>query len=94
MSFPLAEAFTRIFPDLTRMTLPQGTIDIERMIPANDVQLIGTKSKVLVRSDLHPEIVQLLFSNSGSGVKLSAIVLAGPTVLSAVGVSPPHDGVR
>jgi TRAP-type uncharacterized transport system substrate-binding protein len=60
MSFPMAEAFTRIFPDLTRMTLPQGTIDIERMIPVNDVQLIGTKSKVLVRSDLHPEIVQLL----------------------------------
>ncbi len=60
MSFPMAEAFTRIFPDLTRMTLPQGTIDIERMIPANDVQLIGTKSKVLIRSDLHPEIVQLL----------------------------------
>jgi len=60
MSFPMSEAFTRIFPDLTRMTLPQGTIDIERVIPANDVQLIGTKSKVLVRSDLHPEIVQLL----------------------------------
>src|SRR5215469_17947720 len=61
MSFPMSEAFTRIFPDLTRMTLPQGTIDIERVIPASDVQLIGTKSKVLVRSDLHPEIVQLLF---------------------------------
>ena len=30
----------------------------------------------------------------GLGVKLSAIVLAGPTVLSAVGVNPPHDGVR
>ena len=60
LSFPMSEAFTRIFPDLTRMTLPQGTIDIERVIPANDVQLIGTKSKVLVRSDLHPEIVQLL----------------------------------
>jgi hypothetical protein len=28
--------------------------------PSNDVQLIGTKSKVLIRSDLHPEIVQLL----------------------------------
>ena len=60
MSFPMSEAFTRIFPDLTRMTLPQGTIDIERVIPSNDVQLIGTKSKVLIRSDLHPEIVQLL----------------------------------
>jgi TRAP-type uncharacterized transport system substrate-binding protein len=60
MSFVMSEAFTRIFPDLERMTLPQGTIDIEGVIPSNDVQLIGTKSKVLIRSDLHPEIVQLL----------------------------------
>jgi TRAP transporter TAXI family solute receptor len=60
MNFPMAEAFTRVFPDLTRMTLPQGTVDIERVIPSSDVQLIGTKAKVLIRSDLHPEIVQLL----------------------------------
>jgi hypothetical protein len=30
----------------------------------------------------------------GLGVKLSMIILAGPSVLSAVGVSRPHDGVR
>jgi hypothetical protein len=30
----------------------------------------------------------------GLGVKLSANILAGPTVLSAVGARPPHDGVR
>jgi hypothetical protein len=30
----------------------------------------------------------------GLGVKLSANILAGPTVLSAVGACPPHDGVR
>jgi hypothetical protein len=30
----------------------------------------------------------------GLAVKLSTIILAGPTVLSAVGVNPPHDGVR
>ena len=60
MNFPMSEAFTRIFPDLARMTLPQGTIDVEQVIPSNDVQLIGTKSKVLIHSDLHPEIVQLL----------------------------------
>jgi hypothetical protein len=30
----------------------------------------------------------------GLGVKLSAIILAGPTVLSAVRASPPHDGVK
>jgi hypothetical protein len=35
-----------------------------------------------------------LFSNSGRGVKLSVNILAGSIVLSAVGASPPHDGVR
>jgi hypothetical protein len=30
----------------------------------------------------------------GLGVKLSTTILAGPTVLSAVGACPPHDGVR
>ncbi len=30
----------------------------------------------------------------GLGVKLSTVILAGPTVLSAVGACPPHDGVR
>jgi TRAP-type uncharacterized transport system substrate-binding protein len=60
MSFPMADAFTRIFPELVRLILPQGVIDIDRNIPPNDVRLIGTTTKVLVRSDLHPEIVQLL----------------------------------
>ena len=60
MSLPMAEAFTRIFPDLTRLILPQGVIDIDRNVPPNDVQLLGSTTKVLVRSDLHPEIVQLL----------------------------------
>jgi hypothetical protein len=60
MSFPMAEAFTRIFPDLVRLVLPQGVIDLDHIIPRNDVVLIGTTIKVLVRSDLHPQIVQLL----------------------------------
>jgi TRAP-type uncharacterized transport system substrate-binding protein len=60
LGFQTAEAFTRIFPGLARLVLPQGVIDIYRNIPPNDVILIGSTTKVLVRSDLHPEIVQLL----------------------------------
>ena len=60
MNFPEAEAFTIIFPELVRLVLPQGVIDIKRHIPPHDVPLIGATDKVLVRSDLHPEIVQLL----------------------------------
>jgi TRAP-type uncharacterized transport system substrate-binding protein len=60
MGFQTAEAFTRIFPELARLVLPQGVVDIYQNIPPNDVPLIGSATKVLVRSDLHPEIVQLL----------------------------------
>jgi hypothetical protein len=60
MSFPMAEAFTRIFPDVVRLVLLQGGIDIDLVIPPNDVTLIGSTVKVLVRNDLHPQIVQLL----------------------------------
>jgi len=60
LGFPTAEAFTRIFPELVRLELPKGVVDIDQIIPPNDVPLIGTTSKVLVRSDIHPEIVQLL----------------------------------
>jgi hypothetical protein len=60
MSFPTAEAFTRLFPDLNRLILPQGVVDIDKNIPPVDIQLIGTTSKILIRNDLHPEIVQLL----------------------------------
>src|SRR6516225_7069828 len=60
MSLPMAEAFTIIFPHLVRLIFPQAVIDVDRNIPREDVTLIGTTAKVLVRSDLHPEIVQLL----------------------------------
>jgi TRAP-type uncharacterized transport system substrate-binding protein len=60
MSFPMADAFTHVFPDLVRLVLSQGVIDLDRINPPNDVVLIGTTAKVLVRNDLHPQIVQLL----------------------------------
>jgi TRAP-type uncharacterized transport system substrate-binding protein len=60
LNFPTAEAFTRIFPNLVRLVLPQGVLDIDRNIPSSDVQLIATTNRVLVRSDLHPAIMNLL----------------------------------
>jgi hypothetical protein len=60
MDFPMTEAFTRIFPDLVRLVLPKGVIEIDPPNPPNDVTLLGTTSKVLIRDDLHPGIVQLL----------------------------------
>ncbi len=60
MDFPVADAFTRSFPDIIRFVLPKGMFSIDPAVPPNDVTLIGTNARVLIRSDLHPEIVYLL----------------------------------
>jgi len=60
MDFSTAEAFTRIFPDLVRLVLPKGVIQMDPPDPSNDVTLVGTTAKVLIRDDVHPAIVQLL----------------------------------
>jgi TRAP-type uncharacterized transport system substrate-binding protein len=60
MDFSTADAFTRIFPDLVRLVLPRGVIKIDPLNPPNDVTLVGTTAKVLIRDDVHPAIVQLL----------------------------------
>jgi TRAP transporter TAXI family solute receptor len=60
ISLPRVKALTRKFPFLTRLELPSGVIDLESHIPANDVTLIGTTSSLLVREDIHPEIIGLL----------------------------------
>jgi TRAP transporter TAXI family solute receptor len=60
LSFDMAEAYTRIYPDLVQLILPRGVLDIEKNIPPSDVSLIANVNRVLVRSDLHPEIIYLL----------------------------------
>jgi hypothetical protein len=87
MSFPMAEAFTRIFPELARLVLPQGVIDIDRNIPPHDVPLIGATTKVLVRSDLHPEIVQLLLQTMTE-------VHNGPNIFQRTGEFPNSTDVE
>jgi TRAP-type uncharacterized transport system substrate-binding protein len=60
MSFSEAEALTRIFPYLVRLTLPRGAIDLNRKIPANDIDLVSTTNVILVRKDVHPTVIDLL----------------------------------
>src|SRR5690606_21303968 len=40
MSLAQSEAYTRLFPYLSRIVLPQGAIDLVRNIPSSDIQLV------------------------------------------------------
>jgi TRAP-type uncharacterized transport system substrate-binding protein len=60
MDFSTAEAFTRIFPDFVRLVWPKGIVEIDPPNPPNDVTLLGSAIKVVIRDSVHPAIVQLL----------------------------------
>ncbi|MFO1413815.1 MAG: TAXI family TRAP transporter solute-binding subunit [Burkholderiales bacterium] len=60
MSLSRTAAYARRFPYITRLTLPAGTIDLARNIPASEVDLIGTKAMLVARDTLHPALTTLL----------------------------------
>ena len=60
LNFPRAQALTKIFPQLRHLVLPAGIVDFEKNIPPHDVNIIATSVSVLVRKDLHPQIIYYL----------------------------------
>lgn len=60
MSLSQAEAFTRLFPFLQRIVLPQGTFDLVRNVPDMDIQMIAPVAALVARKDVHPAVVGLL----------------------------------
>ena len=47
-------------PYLVQLKLPQRVINFGGSIPLTDVSLVGTTNAVIVRKDLHPQIIYLL----------------------------------
>jgi len=60
MNVSQVETLTQLFPSFTRLVLRQGVIDLVKNIPPADVNLIATTSVVVVRNDLHPQMIDLL----------------------------------
>jgi TRAP transporter TAXI family solute receptor len=59
-SFAQAEAYTRRFPYLTRLTLPQGVINFERDIPPRDTVLVAPAATLVAREGTHPALLDIL----------------------------------
>ena len=60
LSLDRAEAYTRRFPALTRLILPQGVFDFVKNVPARDVTLISPTANLLAVGGLHPALAYLL----------------------------------
>ena len=60
LSLERAEAYTRRFPYLTRLTLPRGVFDFVTNNPTLDVTLVSPTANLLIRETLHPALAFLL----------------------------------
>jgi len=60
MSFVHADAYVRRFPVLARLVLPRGGIDLQRDIPAADVELVAPMATIAAREGTHPALIDLL----------------------------------
>ncbi len=60
LGFPQSAALSRRFPNLSTVTLSPGIIDLARNLPPQDIPLIAAMSQLMIRSDLHPALIQVL----------------------------------
>lgn len=59
-SFQNADAYARRYPDLVKLDLPQGALNIEENLPSSNASLLGTRVHILVRRDIHPAVLHVL----------------------------------
>jgi TRAP transporter TAXI family solute receptor len=72
MNFSQAEAYTRLFPNLSHVVLPKGILQPSKRFPPEDIHLLAPTTNLIVRSTLHPALVYLLLEaaveiHSGAG---------------------------
>jgi TRAP transporter TAXI family solute receptor len=73
LSLERAEAYTRLFPYLTRLVLPHGVFDLAQDVPSRDIVMVAPTANLIARDSLHPALDYLLMRaateiHSGSGV--------------------------
>lgn len=60
MSLQRSRAYTRRFNYLSEVLLPEGLLDLQNNLPAEDVHLIAPTANLVALKDTHPALVDLL----------------------------------
>jgi TRAP transporter TAXI family solute receptor len=73
VSLRRAEAYTRRFPYLARIVLPEGAINLQANLPARDIVMVAAQAALVSRNDLHPALAWPLVdalkqTHSGGGM--------------------------
>ena len=60
MSFDRAPAYTKAFPYLAAVKLPEGGINLMYNIPPRDITLLAPTANIVVKEDFHPALIDLM----------------------------------
>jgi TRAP transporter TAXI family solute receptor len=61
-SIPRADAFAKHFRFLSKITLPEGGLDLAANVPPRDVTLLAPAAALVAREDLHPALIDELLA--------------------------------
>jgi NMT1 family protein len=64
MTFLRADAYSRQFPFLTRVTLPEGALSLASDAPPRDTVLLASAVNLIIRDDFHPALRDLLLMSA------------------------------
>jgi len=59
-NFTQADAYIRRFPYLNKMEFPEGSIDLGKDLPAQDIEIVGLTVDLVARKGLNPALSDLL----------------------------------
>ncbi|MEW5009382.1 MAG: TAXI family TRAP transporter solute-binding subunit [Cycloclasticus sp.] len=60
LSLSRAEAYQRLHPFLSSVSLPAGVISLQKNLPASDIQLLAPSANLLTSDKLHPALAVLV----------------------------------
>jgi TRAP-type uncharacterized transport system substrate-binding protein len=60
LNFPQADGYTKRIKYLHKLVLPEGSLDLGKDIPVNDLNLVAPSVELIARNDLHPALSDLL----------------------------------
>ena len=64
MSFEQADAYVRLFPFLSKVTVPRGVVSIAYDLPKQDIQVLAATATLVGKEDVSPALVTLLLGET------------------------------
>ncbi|CAM3638614.1 TAXI family TRAP transporter solute-binding subunit [Polynucleobacter arcticus] len=64
MNFEQADAYVRLFPFLSKVTVPRGVVSIAYDLPKQDIQVLAATATLVGKEDVSPALVTLLLGET------------------------------